>query len=55
MKDDLQPDDFYPIILATSPPTVLTREEVDRYFQSRNTTVSVIHIPATHPREEDGY
>jgi len=47
-------DDFYPIILPTIPPTVLTREEVDKYFQSRNTSISVAHIPATNPCPEDG-
>ena len=54
MKDDKQVDDFYPVILPTVPPTVLTREEVDRYFNSRNTTITVMHLPATHPRSEDG-
>jgi hypothetical protein len=54
MKDDKQVDDFYPVILPTVPPTVLTREEVDRYFQSRNTTITAMHLPATRPYPEDG-
>jgi hypothetical protein len=55
MKDDKQVDDFYPIFLPTTPPTILTRDEVDRYFESRNTSISVIHLPATNPRDEDGH
>jgi hypothetical protein len=54
MSDEKQVDDFYPIILPTNPPRVLTREEVEKYFQSRNTTVSAYHLPATNPRSEDG-
>jgi hypothetical protein len=52
--DNKNSDDFYPIVLATVPPTILTREEVDRYFNARNTTVSAFHLPATNPRAEDG-
>ena len=48
-------DDFYPLILQTSPPTVLTREEVETYFQLRGTHVHVTHLPATDPRSEDGH
>jgi hypothetical protein len=44
--------DFYPVILATVPPTMLTREEVDSYFRERGTYVKVLHIPATNPRDE---
>lgn len=41
-------DDFYPVILQTDPPTLLTREEVDEKVPH----VKVTHIPATCPREE---
>ncbi len=44
--------DFYPVILRTDPPTVLTRADVDAYFAKRGTSCKVTHIPATRPREE---
>jgi hypothetical protein len=47
-----KPKDFYPVILATDPPTLLTRKEVEDYFKKRGTVVKMLHIPATHPREE---
>lgn len=48
-------DKFYPIILATTPPTILTREEVETYFALRGTTVHIHHLPATNPQNEDGH
>jgi len=42
-------DEFYPCILMTSPPTLLTREQTD----ARVPHVRVTHIPATNPRNED--
>jgi len=48
-------DDFYPLILQTSPPTILTREEVETYFILRGTVISITHIAATNPRNEDGH
>jgi hypothetical protein len=53
MKDDKQPD-FYPVVLATVPPTILTKEEVDTYYNLRGTVVNITCLPATHPRSEDG-
>ena len=44
--------DFYPAILRTNPPTVLTRAEVDQYWAGK--VCKVFHIPATHPRDEGG-
>ena len=43
---------FYPVILRTNPPTVLTREQVDQYWAGK--VCKVFHIPATHPRDEGG-
>jgi len=48
-------DDFYPLILQTVPPIILTREEVETYFQLRNSHVRATHISATNPRNEDGH
>jgi len=42
-------DSFYPVLLRTVPPTVLTRGDV----VSKVPWVKVLHIPATHPRAED--
>jgi hypothetical protein len=53
MTEDIR-DDFYPIILATIPPTVLTREDVGRYFEQRNTVVNITCLPAIKPFPEDG-
>ncbi len=50
----MEDDDFYPIVLATVPPTVLTREEVNNYYTQRGTVVNITWLPATHPRPEDG-
>jgi hypothetical protein len=47
-----QKDDFYPCVIRTDPPRVVTRGEIDMYFQVRGTVVRTIHIPATAPREE---
>ena len=46
--------DFFPVVLATSPPTIMTRADVESYFRERGTVVRCTHIPATHPRDEDG-
>jgi hypothetical protein len=45
-------EDFFPVILRTEPPTVMTREDMERYFRERGTTVNVMHIAATNPQEE---
>ena len=47
-------DDFYPVVLATDPPTILTREQVENYFKERRSVVNITHLPATNPRPEDG-
>ena len=41
---------FWPVVLATVPPTLLTEEEALKKVPH----VKVLHIPATHPRNEDG-
>jgi len=43
-------DDFYPVMLRTDPPTILTREEVERKVPC----IKITHIPATCPRDEKG-
>ncbi len=42
-------DDFWPVILQTVPPTLLTREEAYARVQAMRVT----HIAATNPRPED--
>jgi len=32
----------------------MTRADVESYFRERGTVVRCTHIPATHPRDEDG-
>lgn len=46
---------FYPIVLATDPPRVVTKEDVDNYFKNRGTVVKILHVPATCPRQEEGW
>ncbi len=41
---------FWPVVLATVPPTVMTREEAYRKVPHAR----MLHIEATHPRSEDG-
>lgn len=41
-------DEFWPCILMTSPPTLMTREEA----YAKVPYMRVTHIPATNPREE---
>ena len=43
-----------PFLLRTDPPEVLTWEQIEQYFRERGTMVTITHIPATHPRSEDG-
>jgi hypothetical protein len=46
-------NDFYPIVLATRPPTVLTRKQVDDYFRNKGVEfLTYTHIPAVKPHEE---
>lgn len=45
----MKKDDFWPIILQTTPPILLTREEA----YARVPYIKVTHIPATNPRSED--
>lgn len=47
-------NDFYPVLLRTVPPKLVTREEVDEYFRERGTVVKIFHLPATNPRDERG-
>jgi hypothetical protein len=47
-KPEQVEDDFYPVVLQTRPPTIMTREEVYRKVPSMRVT----HIPATNPRPE---
>ena len=44
------PQEFLPVVLATAPPTLLTREEALKKVPH----MKVLHIPATLPRNEDG-
>jgi hypothetical protein len=39
---------YYPVLLRTEPPTLLTYEEV----RSKLPRMCVMHVPATHPRDE---
>lgn len=41
-------DEFWPVVLQTSPPTLLTREEA----YARVPAMHVTHIAATNPRSE---
>lgn len=43
-------DEFYPTLLATVPPKILTREEVDSYWEKRE--LKIVHIAATNPVDE---
>jgi hypothetical protein len=42
--------EFWPVVLATDPPTIMTEEEAYRKVPY----MKVLHIPATLPRNEDG-
>jgi hypothetical protein len=44
--------DFYPIVLATVPPKLVTRKDVEDYYRKRGTICTCTHIPATNPRDE---
>jgi hypothetical protein len=46
-------DTFYPIMLASVPPRVMTREDVDRYYRERGTFVKVLHLPAVASDKRD--
>lgn len=47
-------DKYYPYVLRTDPPRVVTREEIDEYFRKRDTIVKILHLPATNPKDERG-
>ena len=51
-KDKAASEDekFWPVVLATVPPRVMTREEAYRKVPH----AKMLHIEATHPRSEDG-
>lgn len=42
------PDNFWPVILRTEPPSILTKEEAFKKVPKMRVT----HIPSTRPREE---
>lgn len=42
--------DFWPVVLRTDPPTIMTREEA----YAKVPRMAVTHVAATNPRDEGG-